>query len=62
MLRNMNYPCGCKVRTGIDPVDGIETTRLSACGPIEDTECVYARAVIVTLKMMAETDPGTTVE
>jgi hypothetical protein len=62
MMRNANYPCGCKVRHGKDPLDGVETTRLYPCGPIEKTECIYARAVVTTLKMMAETEEGTTVE
>lgn len=62
MLKDANYPCGCKVRTGIDPVDSMETTRLYACGPIADTECVYAKAVIVTLEMMNEHDPGGSIE
>lgn len=62
MLKDSNYPCGCKVRTGIDPVDGIDTTRLYACGPNAVTECVYAKAVMVTLEMMSEMDPLTTLQ
>ena len=62
MLKDSNYPCGCKVRTGIDPKDGLNTTRLYACGPVADTECVFAKAVIDTLEMMTELDPGGSIE
>jgi len=62
VLNHANYPCGCKVRAGIDPVDGKHTMRLYGCGPRATDECLYAKAVVATLEELAEEDPDATME
>ncbi len=57
MLPDADYDCGCKVRGGIDPVDGLETSRLYPCrlGP----KCPNAALFLRTVEALAREDPDT---
>lgn len=51
MLIDCDYECGCRVRTGVDPADGIDTSRLYACRLGAD--CPNAALFIRTVETLA---------
>ncbi len=57
MLPDADYDCGCKVRSGVDPTDGIETSRLYSCGNASD--CPNALLYLKTVRALEEAGDAT---
>jgi hypothetical protein len=55
LLGDHNYDCGCRVRSGVDPADGLDTSRLYTC-ELRDA-CPNAQLFIRTVEA-AEREAG----